>query len=342
MSRLGMQKLCCLRLGVVCAVLAAGFFFPPVSARQAVSPQASRIRIAWRTLKAIQVSGNEPVYPPLAEMAGIEGSVRIEFVVTTDGATKNFTVLSGHPLLVQSALDAVRSWRFTPTIVAGALVEVETVANLDFFLPGDSPEEFVAALRKAVGKHPDNPDHRMKLARGLLAVGKPEEAAVEFRQAISLRPKDAEPHFGLGDALRASGDLDSAIEEYRQGLLLKPRSKTAHFELAVLLEKKGDLDAAVAEHREGLRQNPKQGYRHNNFGILLMKKGDAEAAIEEFRLALRFGFNVAFAHFALGRALERKGDRDGALREYQKAVKMSPQTVEFREARDRLANRQKP
>ena len=342
-TRLGMQKLCSLRLLlIVCCVLAVSFFAAQASARQAVSPQPSRIRIAWRTLKVIQVSGNLPVYPPLAEVARIEGSVRIEFLVTVDGGTKNFTVLSGHPLLVQSALDAVRTWRFKPTIVGVSLVEVETVTSVNFYLPGNSPEQVVSELRKAVRKHPDNPDHRMKLAHGLLTVGKPDEAAVEFRQAISLRPNDAEPRFGLGDALRANGDLDSAIDEYRQGLLLKPRSKYAHFELADLLEEKGDLDAAVAEHREGLRQTPKEGHRHHNFGLLLMKKGDVDAAIEEFRLALRFGFEVASTYYELGRALEQKGDFDGALTAYQKAMKQAPQNQTFREAQDRLAHKQKP
>jgi TonB family protein len=323
-------------------VLVTSFFLSQAFARQAVSPPPARIRVAWKAQKPLQVSGDRPVYPPLAAQARIEGSVRLEFVVATDGSTKDISVLSGHPLLVGSALDSVRTWRFKQTIVNGVPVDVETSANVNFFLPGNSPAKFVAADREAVRKHPDDPNARKKLGRGLLAVGEVEEASAEFRQAVTLRPNDIEAHFGLGDALRANGNLDGAIAEYRQGLLLKPGETYAHFELAHLLEKKGDLEAAVVQHREGLRQTPKEGHRHHHFGILLKKKGDVDAAIEEFRLALHYGFDVPFAHFELGRALEQKGDLDGALKEYQKAAKNAPENHDMREARDRLLQGRKP
>ena len=77
-----------------------------------------------------------PVYPPLARQARVQGTVRLEAVISKEGAIEELKVLNGHPLLVQAALDAVKQWRYQPTQLNGVAVEVITTIDVNFTLGG--------------------------------------------------------------------------------------------------------------------------------------------------------------------------------------------------------------
>jgi protein TonB len=79
----------------------------------------------------------EPAYPPLARSARIEGSVELAAVISKAGTIDNLRVLSGHPLLVHAAIEAVSQWRYRPYILNGEPVEVETQITVRFFLSGN-------------------------------------------------------------------------------------------------------------------------------------------------------------------------------------------------------------
>ena len=76
----------------------------------------------------------KPVYPPLAKQARIQGTVRFNAVIGKDGTIQNLTLVSGHPLLVPSAQDAVRQWLYQPTTLNGEAVEVVTQIDVNFTL----------------------------------------------------------------------------------------------------------------------------------------------------------------------------------------------------------------
>jgi protein TonB len=78
----------------------------------------------------------QPAYPSLARAARIQGSVVLQAVISKEGAIENLKVLTGHPMLVQSAIDAVRQWRYRPYILNGDPVEVETQITVNFSLAG--------------------------------------------------------------------------------------------------------------------------------------------------------------------------------------------------------------
>ena len=80
------------------------------------------------------LSSVRPVYPPLAKMARQQGTVRFQATIGRDGAVEDLTVLSGPPLLVQAALDAVKKWTYRPTQLNGAPVEVVTTIDINFSL----------------------------------------------------------------------------------------------------------------------------------------------------------------------------------------------------------------
>jgi len=60
----------------------------------------------------------------------------LQAVISKTGTIENLKVVSGHPMLTQSALDAVRNWRYQPTVLNGEPVEVETTINVNFSLTG--------------------------------------------------------------------------------------------------------------------------------------------------------------------------------------------------------------
>jgi protein TonB len=77
-----------------------------------------------------------PTYPPLAKQARIQGTVVLAAVISKQGTVQDLRVISGHPMLVQSALDAVKQWKYKPYYLNGEPVEVDTTITVNFNLSG--------------------------------------------------------------------------------------------------------------------------------------------------------------------------------------------------------------
>jgi len=85
----------------------------------------------------------EPVYPPLARAARIQGTVTLRVEINKSGDVENMQVISGHPMLAPAAIDAVRQWKYQPYLLNGEPVEVETRVTVNFTLAGTAPAEGV-------------------------------------------------------------------------------------------------------------------------------------------------------------------------------------------------------
>jgi protein TonB len=79
----------------------------------------------------------QPVYPPLARSARIQGSVVLAAQISKAGTIENLHALSGPPMLVPAAIDAVSQWRYRPYILNSEPVEVETQITVNFTLGGN-------------------------------------------------------------------------------------------------------------------------------------------------------------------------------------------------------------
>jgi len=97
-------------------------------------PTQQRIRQGGAVQAAMLVNRVQPQYPPLARQTRISGTVRLHAIISKDGSVQQLEVLSGHPLLVQAALDAVRQWKYRPTTLNGEPVEVDTTIDVIFSL----------------------------------------------------------------------------------------------------------------------------------------------------------------------------------------------------------------
>jgi TonB family protein len=122
--------------GGVAGGVAGGVQSGAVAPREAgAMPQ--RIRVGGNVQQANLLMKVNPVYPPLAKQARIQGTVSLTTTIGADGAVQNLQLISGHPLLAQAALEAVKQWLYKPTLLNGNPVEVITQVDVNFTLSGD-------------------------------------------------------------------------------------------------------------------------------------------------------------------------------------------------------------
>jgi protein TonB len=107
---------------------------PPPPPPKAVVP--SKIVQGGNVMAAKRIDHVEPSYPPLARQAHISGTVRLHAIISKDGRVTELQVISGHPLLVQAAMDAVRQFRYSPTLLNNEPVDVDTTIDVIFNLGG--------------------------------------------------------------------------------------------------------------------------------------------------------------------------------------------------------------
>ncbi len=96
-----------------------------------VRPGPTRFAVSHLS-EAQLVNRVEPVYPHPAAVAGIQGQVKLHAIIARDGSVQSLNAISGHPLLVRAALEAVGQWRYRPYYLNGVAVEVETFITVNF------------------------------------------------------------------------------------------------------------------------------------------------------------------------------------------------------------------
>lgn len=105
---------------------------PVPSASPPLAKPPEVIRLSAEKLSPIY--NPPPRYPELAKVARVEGAVLLEVRVGTDGKVRSILVLSGNPLLIQAAIEAVQQWRYKPVLLNGKPVEVLTQVTVNFRL----------------------------------------------------------------------------------------------------------------------------------------------------------------------------------------------------------------
>jgi len=116
---------------------------PPPSRASAKSEPSSpqRVRLSQEVSKGLLLTTIMPAYPPLARQAHVQGSVILDADITKDGTVEALRVVSGHPMLIPAALDAVKQWRYKPYMVKGEPLPVNTDVIVNFALSGGSPKQ---------------------------------------------------------------------------------------------------------------------------------------------------------------------------------------------------------
>lgn len=99
-------------------------------------PKMQRIRVGGNVQSAKLVRQVMPVYPPIAKTAHIQGDVVLHAIIDKDGSVTELQFISGPPILIRAAMDAVRQWRYAPTLLNNEPVQVDTTITVKFTLGG--------------------------------------------------------------------------------------------------------------------------------------------------------------------------------------------------------------
>jgi len=108
---------------------------PPAPTQDAEPPKASqRIRIGGKVMEKQLKRKVTPDYPREARDQRIQGAVRLHIVVSKEGKVLQAEIVSGHPVLAEAAVDAVRKWEYKPVLLNGQPVEVDSTVDVVFSL----------------------------------------------------------------------------------------------------------------------------------------------------------------------------------------------------------------
>jgi protein TonB len=97
-------------------------------------PPSAPVRVGGNIKPPTKTRDVRPVYPPIAQSARVSGMVIVEATIGADGKVKDAKVLRSIPLLDQAAIDAVKQWQFTPTLLNGVPVPVIMTVTVNFTL----------------------------------------------------------------------------------------------------------------------------------------------------------------------------------------------------------------
>jgi protein TonB len=124
--------------GVVGGVLGGIVTAAPLAVPKAAvpPPPPQRVKVSAGVTAGLRIRMVQPAYPPLARQARISGAVVLQAIIGKDGSIQKLKAVSGHPMLIPSAIDAVSQWKYKPYLLNGEPVEVETQVTVNFTLAG--------------------------------------------------------------------------------------------------------------------------------------------------------------------------------------------------------------
>jgi protein TonB len=93
-----------------------------------------KLKVSSGVVEGLKLNAPSPTYPQMARIAHIQGDVVLQATISKNGTVENLHALSGHPILIQAALDAVRQWKYKPYVLNGEPVEVETTIKVQFHM----------------------------------------------------------------------------------------------------------------------------------------------------------------------------------------------------------------
>jgi periplasmic protein TonB len=93
-----------------------------------------KLRVSSGVADGLKIHDVQPTYPQMARIAHIQGDVMLQATISKTGVIENLHATSGHPILIQAAMDAVKQWKYKPYILNGEPVEVETTIKVQFHM----------------------------------------------------------------------------------------------------------------------------------------------------------------------------------------------------------------
>lgn len=274
------------------------------------SAEPPPVRVGGNIAPPQKIKDVKAVYPADAQRANVTGVVIVEATIGTDGKVRDAVVRRSVPMLDAAALDAVRQWEFTVTLVDGRPVPVIMTVTVNFSMQTPAPPTGPAATPPGgstvnlpsigVASLPKSNDPDLEQGRLALERRQYEEALKSFRRASDAHNKRCAECFfamavayqGLGAAKNVVESCDHAIELAGSNTGLTVQSRQAKgLALQMLADYKDlkRLHEAESEFRTALEIDPRAPFLHYYLGVVLMQEHRDDDGIAELKqeLALR-------------------------------------------------------
>jgi TonB family protein len=311
------------------AALSLAFGLCPIHLKAA--PQ--HVQVTQRIAQGLLLTKVNPVYPPLARQARIEGTVVLKAVISKEGSIEELTLVSGHPMLVQAAIDAVKQWKYKPYLLNSEPVEVDTEIQVNFTL---SPSEPPASANAA-------PDAQV---RNLLTDASEaytrrdyQTAANLARRVTSISPRSFAAWNLLGISLLELHELDAAATALETEVRFDAASSFGYNNLGRVYWRQRKYDEAIAQFQKQIFLNPQDHYAHANLGMLLRDQKKCGTAVPELEKAIAITPNNASVMVALGGCEIDLGETTKGLSEMEQATSESSSAGIWNNAAYKLAQR---
>lgn len=268
------------------------------------------------TAKEHLVKTVEPVYPPLAKLTKLQGTVVLEIRIDEAGEVSDVKVQSGPPLLVPAAVRAVKQWRYKPFTEDGKPVEAETTIEVPFSL-GIPDAEY--KKQQEINNQFFKQDDR---CRGLVSSHNYEEAETACREGVALA-EELPPERGLersgayamlGWAFMGERKFPEALDYFQQEVRTDEKVRQpydadrgyGYHNLALALLATGDLKGAV-------------GYYQRSIKTLELAREHMPSAGVGDRLKSKYASSLKAELQEYAKLLKATGDPEGAAAAEQQA-----------------------
>ena len=173
---------------------------------------SSRVRVSEGVMRGLRTEKIDAVYPQEAEQARIQGQVVLSVTIDKSGEVQSIRLISGHPMLVRSAIEAVKQWKYKPYLLNDEAVGVETMVRLSFTFPEQSGHGVVADT--------------------------PMEVVI---------PIDAAPRNGLPQRVRVSAGVEQGLLIHKVNPVYPPDARDEHIQGTVILRATIDKEGNIAD-----------------------------------------------------------------------------------------------
>jgi TonB family protein len=285
---------------------------------------AENIRKRGNELQASAIHRVLPVYPPDVKPDQLSGIAIVTVRINKAGNVDWTNALTGHPLFKKAAVEALRSWKWEPTLIKDAPQYVEGNIRFDFDGNGvvsintsDDPEVVnprniyraellnkleadLEALRAA-----PTPDLYGKAGQAYFNLGRIEEAEETYKEGISHFPREIRLYLGLAGIYGKKNQMEEMIKALEQAAQLKPEPDSpVHIReefsgalnyLGILYLFKERYTEAKEVLEESLSINPmgKNTGTYEMLGITYAKLGDRKSAVIMYKKLLELGDKTA-------------------------------------------------
>jgi TonB family protein len=294
----------------------------PAAPAQSATPEAAPVQTSSvffsPSIAVNNITKNTaPVYPPIAKTARIQGTVKLSIVISVEGAVTSISYVSGPPLLMRAAMDAVKQWQYKPFTLDGKAVQASTTVDVVFSLgiPDAKYKEETENNRRYFQLEDDCMTRLKEYDEAAASIACKEalDAVQKLPAERQLERATAWSHYGR--ALALARKLPEALAAYQQELsisnsFLHPDDADlgyAYFHVADAQHILGHLQDALSNFEQAV----------STLERARVRKGATDFEVNEYSVSLE---HILQAYIAI---LQQVGQTDKAAKAQAKAEAVS-------------------